>query len=76
MITSKGHHVLWENGGCWARLPNLSRDRRADPSSSISRLDPIGVPVQERQIEAIAQKLVMLGGKVLLDGLQVLRKGL
>jgi uncharacterized membrane protein len=39
----------------------------SDPSSSFSRLDPIRVPVQDRQIEAISQKWVVLGGKVLFN---------
>jgi hypothetical protein len=47
-----------------------------DPSSRIYRIDAIGVPIQDRQIEAISQKWVMLGGKVLFDGFQVSREGL
>jgi hypothetical protein len=48
----------------------------SDPSSGFSRIDAIGVPVQDRQIEAIAQKWVVLGGKVLLDSRQVSRERL
>jgi hypothetical protein len=47
----------------------------ADSSRSFSRLDAIGVPVQDRQIEAISQKLAVLRWKVLLDSLQVSREG-
>jgi hypothetical protein len=47
----------------------------ADSSSGFSRLDPIGVPVQDSQIEAISKKVVVLRGKVLLDGVQVSREG-
>jgi hypothetical protein len=76
MVTSKGHHILWKNGDGCARLPNLSRHRMSDPSSGLYGFNAIGVPVQEREIEAIAQKWVMLGGKVFLDSLQVSREGL
>jgi hypothetical protein len=55
---------------------NLTHDRIADSSSDFSGLHSIGVPVQYRQIEAISQKWVVLGGKVFLDGLQVSREGL
>jgi hypothetical protein len=48
----------------------------SDPSSSFFGFDAIGVPVQDRQIEAIAQKWVVLRGKVLLNRRQVLREGL
>lgn len=57
---------------CWG---NLSRDRIADARSGFSRLNTIGVPVQDRQMEAIAQKRVVLRGEVLLDSLQVSREG-
>jgi hypothetical protein len=48
----------------------------ADAGRSFSRLDPIGVPIQEREIEAIAQKWVVLRGKMLLNRRQVSREGL
>jgi hypothetical protein len=48
----------------------------SDPSSNLYGFDAIGVPVQDRQIEAIAQKWVMLRGKVLLNRRQVSREGL
>jgi hypothetical protein len=67
MITSKGDCILWENGDRGSRLPNLPRHRMSDPSSSFYGLDAIGVPVQEREIEAISQEWVVLGRKVLLD---------
>jgi len=76
-ISSTPTDIAVGAGAIW--VGNAFRSGRFTGTSypeSISRLDPIGVPVQERQIEAIAQKLVMLGGKVLLDGLQVLREGL
>jgi hypothetical protein len=57
---------------CWS---NLSRNRMADARSGFSWLNTIGVPVQDRQIETISQKWVVLGGKVFLDGLQVSREG-
>jgi hypothetical protein len=47
----------------------------SDPSSGFYRIDAIGVPIQDRQIEAIPQKLVVLGRKVLLDSRQVSREG-
>jgi hypothetical protein len=68
--------VLWENGDGCARLLNLPRYCISDPSSSFYGFDPFGVPIQDCQIEAIAQKLVVLGGKVLLDSRQILREGL
>jgi hypothetical protein len=43
----------------------------SDPSRSFYGFYAIGVSIQDCQIEAIAQKLVVFGGKVLLDGLQV-----
>jgi hypothetical protein len=46
---------------------SLSRDRMSNPSGSFYGFEAISVPVQDRQIEAIAQKLVVLGGKVLLN---------
>jgi hypothetical protein len=48
----------------------------SDPSGSFYRFDAIGVPIQDRQIEAIVQKWVVLRGKVLFDSLHVLREGL
>jgi hypothetical protein len=57
---------------CWSSLPSHCM---ADSSRSFSRLDAIGVPVQDRQIEAISQKLAVLRWKVLLDSLQVSREG-
>jgi len=48
----------------------------SDPSSSFYGFDAIGVPVQDREIEAIAQKWVVLRRKVLFDSLQISREGL
>jgi hypothetical protein len=48
----------------------------SDPSSGLYGFDTIGVPVKDCQIEAIAQKWVMLRGKVLLNRRQVSREGL
>jgi len=47
----------------------------SDPSTSFYGLDAIGVPIEDRQTETVAQKVVVLKGDVLLDGLQVLREG-
>jgi hypothetical protein len=76
MVISKGHVILWENCHRSAQLPNLSCHCMSDPSSRFAGFDAIGVPVQDRQIEAIAQKLVVLRGNVLFDSLQVSREGL
>jgi hypothetical protein len=54
---------------------SLSRDRMSNPSGSFYGFEAISVPVQDRQIEAIAQKLVVLRRKMLLNGLQVSREG-
>lgn len=67
---------LQANGDRGAELQELICDRMSDPSSSFYGFDAIGVPVQDRQVEAISQKWVVLRGKVLLDGLQISRKGL
>jgi hypothetical protein len=48
----------------------------SDPRSSFYGFNAIGVPVKDCQIEAIAQKWVMLRGKVLLNRRQVSREGL
>jgi len=48
----------------------------SNPSSSLYGIDAISVPVQDREIEAIMQKLVVLRGKVLFDSLQISREGL
>jgi hypothetical protein len=58
---------------CWS---TLTFNRMADASSSFSWVHPVSVPIQDCQIEAIAQKFVMLRGKVFLDRLQVPREGL
>jgi hypothetical protein len=58
---------------CWSSLPG---HRMSDPSSNFYGFDAIGVPVQDCQIETIAQKGVVLGGKVFLDSRQVSREGL
>jgi hypothetical protein len=39
----------------------------SDPSSGFYGFDAIGVPIQNRQIETVAQKLVVLRGDVFLD---------
>jgi hypothetical protein len=69
MIVSIRYVILWRNGDRSARLPNLPRHRMSDPSRSFDGLDAIGVPIQNRQIETIAQKWVVLGRKVLLNSL-------
>jgi hypothetical protein len=48
----------------------------SDSSSGFYGFDAIRVPVQDRQIEAIAQKWVVLGRKVLLDSRQGSRERL
>jgi hypothetical protein len=75
MIVSKKYAILWGSGDRNARLPNLPRHRISDPSRSFDGFDVIGVPIQDRQIETISQKMVVLGGKVLLYGLEVSREG-
>jgi hypothetical protein len=59
-----------------ATLPSLPRHCMSDSSSGFYGFDAIGVPVQDRQIEAIAQKWVVLGRKVLLNRRQVSRERL
>jgi hypothetical protein len=58
---------------CWSSLPGHCM---SDPSRSFYGFDAIGVPVKDRQVEAIAQKLVVFRGKVLFDSLQAEREGL
>ncbi len=55
--------------------PILSRHRMSDLSSGFYGFDAIGVPIEDRQTETVAQKGVVLKGDVLLDGLQVSREG-
>ena len=64
------------NGSRIARLPNLLCHCMSDPSSSFYGLYAIGVPIQNRQIKTVAQKWVVLGGKVLLNRRQISREGL
>jgi hypothetical protein len=58
---------------CWSNLPGHCM---SDPSRSFDGFYAIGVPVQDRQIEAIPQELVVLGRKVFLHSRQVSREGL
>jgi hypothetical protein len=44
---------------------HLTGDRIVDPSSHFSWLNTIGVPIQDREIEAAPHKVVVLRGKVL-----------
>jgi hypothetical protein len=75
MIVSIRYVILWRNGDRSARLPNLPRHRMSDPSRSFDGLDAIGVPIQNRQIETVAQKLAVLRGNVFLDSRQISREG-